>query len=43
MDNTIQTKEQTFFAKYWPLLLLGGILLASAAGPEYLHRKYGRK
>lgn len=41
--DKVPAPEQTFFSKYWVLLVLGGILLVSAAGPEYLHRKYGRR
>ena len=41
--DKVPAPEHTFFSKYWVLLVLGGILLVSAAGPEYLHRKYGRR
>jgi hypothetical protein len=41
--DKVPASEQSFFSKYWVLLVLGGILLVSAAGPEYLHRKYGRR
>lgn len=43
MQLETQQKEQSFVGKFWPLLLVGGILFLSAAGPEYLHRKYGRR
>ena len=40
---TSPAPEPTFFNKYFMLFVIGGILLVSAVGPEYLHRKYGRR
>lgn len=44
METSPQVKAQeSFLSKYWPLLLVGGFLVLSAVGPEYLHRKYGKR
>ena len=39
----MEKTQEGFVSRYWPLLLIGGFLVLSAAGPEYLHRKYSRR